>query len=914
MPTGDELYLVDGTYNVFRAFHARGVPEMRAGDGTPTKATYIFTRMLLSILESKTPRYIGVAFDPEGPTLRHTEYEQYVEAHPEAAADMAGYKATRPETPAELIAQLPWCRKICEGFRIPVLERPGYEADDVIGTLARKGAARGLSVVLVTADKDLFQIVGERIVILNPHKDNLIMDAATVESIFGVRPEQVPDVLALMGDASDNIPVPGIGEKGAKDLVRRFGGLEPLLDRASEVSRKGYREALVAHSPRARLSRELARIRTDAPIELELEALSLSNPDGAMLEQIFSKLEFRSLQGRWGGSVAVPDRVGEAEEKSYRALVSLPEIRDFVREASAGGTVCLDTETTSDRPVEAELVGISLSMRPREAVYVPLKHSYLGAPDQPGWDEVRRLIGPLLGDSGTCKIGHNLKYDMTVLRRAGVEMAGPVFDTMIAAYLVDPSRRAYGLDGLARETIGEGKIPFGTVAGEGRFDAVPVDKAAEYACTDADITLRLAACLKERLKEEQLEHLFETIEMPLVEVLSDMESTGVRVDTDYLNRFSAELSAEMDRISRDVFEIAGHTFNLDSPVQLRKVLFEELGLKPVGRTAKTRAFSTRDEDLEVLATVHALPAKVRDYRTVSKLKSTYVDALPRLVNQRTGRIHASFNQTGAASGRLSSSEPNLQNVPIRTEQGRRVRRAFIPQGGWRLMCADYSQVELRILAHMAEDTALLEAFSSGEDIHRRTAAQIFSVAYDLVSQEQRRVAKTINFGVIYGMGDFRLSRELGIPRKDAKRFIEAYFARYSSVRRYIDETIALVERTGHVRTLLGRIRRFPDVKSSNANTRQQALRAAVNTTIQGTAADLMKKGMINLHRRMKKEGLAARMLIQVHDELVLEAPPAEIDVLQEAVREELEGVHPLRVPLAVEIRVGNNWLEADESC
>ncbi|PYT09092.1 MAG: DNA polymerase I [Acidobacteria bacterium] len=924
MAEGDTLYLVDGTYNIFRAFHARGVPEMRARDGTPTKATYIFTRILLSILQSHSPRYLGVAFDPEGPTLRHGEYDRYVEQHPEAAAAMAGYKATRPEVPPELLEQFPWCRKICEAFGFPILELPGYEADDIIGTLALQASEMNLPVMIVTADKDLFQLVGDGVRILNPHKDNLVMDAEIVEKEFGVRPEQVPDVLALMGDTTDNIPgVPGIGEKGAKELVRQFGSLEKLIARAGEIPRKVQRAALEQYADRARLSRELARIRTDAPIQVDLEALTVSEPDRTLAREIFTRLEFRSMLEKYAGGPEVSSvERPAAPPVRYRVLSRATEISGFVREAAEAGQVCLRVETAAGSPAsslpaaasidlrQAGIVGISLSGHPHEAVYIPLDHSLFGAPGQPSWRAVAEALAPLLADPRVRKIGHNLKRELSALRGAGMQVAGLSFDTMVASYLLEPDRRSYQLEALARDYLGEEGAPAAEPVQEGEEGGGEIERAARFSSALTDATGRLEPVLRERLRQENLLELLETIEMPLIEVLEEMERVGVRIDIAYLRNFSSDLEREMERISQEAYAIAGHPFNLDSPIQLRKVLFEEIGLKPVGRTVKTRAFSTRDEDLEALADLHALPAKIRDYRMVSKLRGTYADALPRLVNPATGRVHASFNQTGAASGRLSSSDPNLQNVPIRTELGRRIRRAFLPEEGWRLVCADYSQIELRVLAHMSGDEAFREAFLSGEDIHRSTAARIFGVPYEEVTADQRRAAKTVNFGIVYGMGDFRLSRELGIPREEARRFISAYFNRYSSVRRYIDETMARAEKTGETRTLFGRLRRFPEVKSSNFNIRQQALRAAVNMTIQGTAADLIKMAMASLHGRLGREGRAARMLIQVHDELVLETPPEEVPALRELLRHEMENVHELNVPLHVEIKEGDNWLEA----
>ena len=915
MAQKEVLYLVDGTYIIFRAFHARGVPDMRTHEGIPSKATYLFTRLLLSILQGRSPKYLGVAFDLEGPTLRHEEYDRYVADHPEVAHEMEGYKATRPETPEDLIAQIPWCRRVCEAFGVPLLEVEGYEADDVLGTLATRAREKGLEVVIVTADKDLFQLVGEGVRVMNPHKDNLVMDAEVVEQEFGARPEQVVDVLALMGDASDNIPgVPGIGEKGAKELVRQFGSLEEILAGAERIQKKVQREALLNYPDRARLSRELARIRTDAPIPLDLEALEVGEPHRDKLRDLLAKLEFRSLLEKLapgaasGGEGGAPsDAAQAASGTDYRAVLDEEEIGAWVEEAARSHEIAIGVETVSAGARGLRIAGISLARRPREAVYIPFGHDYLGAPVQPSLDRAGTLLSRLLEASPPAKVGHDLKRALLALGAEGLRMSGLAFDTMIAAYLLDPDRRGYGLDGVARDVLGRDRGP---APAEGGLHAVEIGRAAAHSGAGADLALQLAGVLGPRLAEEGLEEIFTTIEMPLIEVLADMEQAGVRIDEPYLREFSQELAREMERISREAYEIAGHPFNLDSPVQLRKVLFEEIGLKPVGRTAKTRAFSTRDEDLEALAGQNPLPGKVQEYRAVAKLRSTYAEALPKLIHPATGRVHTSFNQTGAASGRLSSSDPNLQNVPVRTELGRKIRRAFLPREGWRLICADYSQIELRVMAHISGDPAFLEAFESGDDIHRRTAAEVFGVPYEEVTADQRRMAKTVNFGVIYGMSDFRLSRELGIPRDQARKFISSYFSRYGHVRRYIDDTIAGAERTGEAHSLLGRVRRFPDVKSTNFNVRQQALRAAVNMTIQGTAADIMKKAMVALHRRLRAEGLESRMLIQVHDEIVIEAPPGEVRKARAAVREEMAGAYTLQVPLVVDVKEGDNWLDA----
>lgn len=1041
------LYLVDGTYLLFRAYHslpttmavlgeayrrnkqaladllAEGAGTARepegiadaalvwlgdpAKDRIPTNAVRGLTSVLAKLVRETKPAYIGVAFDLPGRVHRDDHYDSFVERHPDYAAQLAGYKATRPETPVELNAQFPFARIVTRhALGIPVLEAENFEADDLIGTLARRGRKQGFTVRLVTADKDLFQLVEDGISILNPHKPDpngpsgyLLMDEKIVEREFGVPPDKVVDVLALMGDSSDNIPgVPGIGEKGARELITKFGSVEGCLEAAKTegaIARNAYRKGLLEHAPLALLSKELATIREDAPVSLDVEDLKAAAPDPSAMTRVFTLLSFesflRELQGKLrpaasgapeepavggrgqpgprplagvsgtpstgvraveagagvngepgrgatgpdttgGGEIeraaensiiernaqgstgAERSEAGASDEDRYRLVLDLPELKQLLPAILAAPRVAVDTETTSEDPMRAELVGISIAWEPGRAIYIPIGHRYLGAPPQPAKDEVLKVLAPLLESPDRPKTGQNVKYDIEVLLRAGAKPAAFAFDTMIAAFLLQADRPSFGLAALAKEYLGDYKTAFSEVAGKGAkqvtFDEVDVRRAASYSGRDADVTFRLAELLAPQLASERLDRVFDTIDMPLIEVLVAMEMTGVRIDVLLLERLSREMSAEISALRADIHKIAGHEFNVDSPQQLARVLFEEIGLKPVSRTAKSGAASTRDEDLEALAAQHPLAGRVREYRTLAKLRSTYVDALPHMVNPATGRVHTSFHPTGAATGRLSSSDPNLQNIPVRTAEGRKIRAAFVPEPGWTLISADYSQVELRVLAHLSGDPDLIAAFTRGEDIHRSTAARIFGASYDTVTGDQRRAAKTINFGILYGMGPMRLARDLSIPQSEAKAMIESYFGRFPKIRAWIDGTIEQAGKDGFVSTLFGRIRRFPELASTSRGSRQMAVRAAVNSAIQGTAADLMKLAMIGLHRAITRAGLKARILIQVHDELVLEAPPGELRVLKETIRVAMENVHPLQVPLTVEIASGPNWLEA----
>jgi DNA polymerase I len=886
------LYLVDGTSNLFRAFYAiRGLSTSR---GLPTNAVYGFTAMLRKLIREHEPDYLGVAFDLSGPTFRHLAF--------------ADYKANRPETPEALVAQIPYAKRVCEVLNVPVLELEGFEADDLIGTLTAKAKAAGFDVVIVASDKDLLQLVGEGIRVYNPVKDQFL-DSDGVERVFGVRPGQVRDVLALCGDASDNIPgVEGIGEKGAKDLIRRFGSLEATLAAASTLERKSYREGLLAQAEVARLSLDLATIRLDVPVPFEAEAFRMRKADEAAARDLFLSLEFTGLVRETPPAV-------RATDAAHEVILAPADLERAVADLKEGKVFALNLERDHREPMRAGLVGIALAGARGRRVYVPLGHRGLGAPGQIGRDDALRLVRPLLAETDLVRVGHNVKPDLVLLARLGVEIGAFSFDTMLAGYLLNPSRRSQSLEVVAQETAGLWVPAYEELLGSGSHGVpmaeVAVDRAGDLACARVGAILAIRDRLAESLRDDGLLPMFADLELPLAGVLADMERAGVRIDVGFLGGLSASWEADLSRLTSEIHALAGREFNINSPKQLGEILFGDQGLRPGRRTEKTKSLSTSVEVLEDLAGSHPLPRAILDYRSLQKLKSTYVDALPLLVEPQTGRVHTSFNQAVAATGRLSSSDPNLQNIPIRTERGRQIRRAFIPADGCLLISADYSQIELRVLAHLCGDPALVEAFRSGEDIHRRTAAEVFGVLPDLVTDEMRRRAKAVNFGILYGMGPQRLARDQGLSLKEAVSFIDRYFGRFSKVKEYIDRTIAAAESEGRVRTLFNRVRYLPELQGSNRNARQQAVRASVNTTIQGTAADLIKMAMVRLAGLLKERGSGARMLLQVHDELVLEVPETESRPVASWTRETMETIHPLAVPLVVDLHAGRNWLDME---
>ncbi len=938
------LYLIDGYALIYRAFFAMISRPLISSRGENTSAAWGVTKFLLKILEQYEPDYLGVVFDA-GMSQRH-------EIFPE-------YKATREKMPTELEASIPRVRALIEAFRVPVLELAGYEADDVIGTLAREAVDQGLEAVIVSGDKDFYQLLRDGICLLNPGRggpaavDEEWVDVGNASERLGVAPRHVTDYLGLIGDTSDNVPgVKGIGPKTAIQLIEQFGPIEQILEHVDEITAKRPREALQQHADAALLSKRLVTIQTDLPVELDLDALRCEEPDRERLKELLLELEFHSLVR----SHAAPETEPPARRPVSYSLLQRPEqVSDLVdRARKSGGPLSVDTETTSTDATRADLLGISLALQPGEAFYLPFGHRAPGAGpksgkgatlqeqllpngDAEGGDaeqeseslargsgvaavqnlpeltspEMEPLVA-LLEDAAVPKLGQNLKYDLLVLRRAGVTLRGIEFDTMIASYLLEPGRREHGLDSLALQHLDYRTVTYEDVAGKGKqqipFAEVPLDAARDYACEDADIALRLAEVFAPELERLQLDDLFRRIEMPLVEVLAEMEWAGIRIDEPFFAELSEKLIAQREAVQKQIFDAAGTEFNIGSNPQLREILFERLELPVIKRT-KTGPSTDVFVLEELAAQGHPLPKLLIEYRQLDKLQSTYVDALPRLVHPETGRLHTSFNQTVASTGRLSSSDPNLQNIPIRTELGAELRRGFIPAEGFRFVSADYSQIELRILAHYSEDPSFLEAFRSGEDIHRQTASLVFGVPRAEVTREMRDRAKTVNFAVIYGIGPYSLAGRLGIAVGEAKEFIDAYFRRFPGIRRYLDEQVELARSQGYVETLTGRRRYIPEISSRNFNVRSFGERAATNAPIQGSSADIIKIAMIRIHHDLAERGAAVRMLLQVHDELLFETPRGEEKATLDLIRARMEGAADLKGPLRVETGTGKNWLE-----
>jgi DNA polymerase I len=891
MDSKPPIYLIDGTAYIHRAFHA--IQGLTNSKGLPTNAAFGFTRMLIKLMEDRRPEYAAMFFDARGPTFRH-----------ELSRD---YKATRKAMAEEMAVQIPYIKRITAAYRLPVFEMPGYEADDLIGAFSRRLAPTGHPVVMITGDKDFVQLVGERVSIWDPMKETTI-DLQVVRDTFGVEPERMVDVMGLSGDTSDNIPgVPGIGQKTALELIRTFGSLEGVYQRLDEVTRQKQKESLLQFRDQAFLSRELARIRVDLPVEVDLEALRRSAPDVPALSELFRELEFRQLQQ------SLPRAEG-GRCKDYRTILDATDLAELVARLKAAELVAVDTETTSPDPMRAELVGLSFAVEDDRAAYVPVGHRYIGAPPQLPMEVVLRELKPVLEDPAVRKVGQNIKYDMMVLARSGIALAGVVFDTMLASYLLDPSKRAHNLDQIALDFLDHRCIPFDDIVGRRRgvatFAEATLEQAGPYACEDADVTRLAHRVLSQRIDELGLTDLMTSVELPLVPVLMRMEMRGVAVDTARLTDFSKTLEHRLEQLESGICGLAGERFNINSSQQLGYVLFEKLKLPTQKKTKKKTGYSTDVDVLMALAKLHELPAMVLQHRTLSKLKSTYADALIDLVHPRTGRIHTSYNQTITATGRLSSSDPNLQNIPIRTEEGLEIRRAFVAPPGWRLLSADYSQIELRILAHCSEDERLIQAFRDGWDIHTRTASEVFGLEPDRITAELRRQAKAINFGIIYGMSPFGLARQLEISQKMAKTYIDHYFEHYPGVRGYVERTIEEARQTRRTSTLLGRIRLLPDINNPNPVIRQAAERTAINTPIQGSAADLIKAAMIGIDAELARAGCRAAMLLTVHDELVFEVPLDELDEVSRLVRGVMEGIWKLKVPLQVNVSAGDNWAEA----
>ncbi len=892
MSHDDTLYLVDGSSYIYRAYYA--IRHLSSPTGHPTNAIYGFTQMLLKLLKDHQPRQVAVVFDLGRDTFRNRLYPDY--------------KANRAAVPDDLRVQMGPIRDLVRAFNIPVLELAGYEADDIIGCLAARFSARGGKVVVVTGDKDLMQIVTDRVTLLDTMKDKRSGIADVIER-FGVEPARVADILGLAGDASDNIPgVPGIGEKTAMKLITQFGSLDQLLEQAAEVKGKNG-EKLRQFRDQALLSRQLATIECNVPIQVELDDLITQEPDQETLNALFRLYGFTTLiKELTGRSTLSCD--------GYRTVATRESFEELLLALQGSDEFAIDLETTSLDPRDAEIVGLSFSFRDHQAWYIPVGHvddNGLVA-DQLPREQVLERLRPLLESANPAKVGQNIKYDMQVLATNGIFLNGVSFDTMLASYLLNPSRQGHGLDVLAQEHLNHRMISYDEVTGKGKtqknFSQVEIAAASRYACEDADATWLLHRKFAPLLAENRVEELFRTIEMPLVPILSGMENHGVLLDTALLTDLSQEFSSRMAGLEQRILELAGTTFNLNSPKQLGEVLFENLGLKTGKKTKGKTGWSTDNEVLSSLAEEHEIARLILEFRGLSKLKSTYSDALPRLVHPRTGRVHTSYNQTVTNTGRLSSSDPNLQNIPVRSDEGRMIRHAFIAPQGHVILSADYSQIELRVLAHLSGDPVFCHAFEHDEDIHTRTASEVFGLFPEMVTPEMRRQAKTINFGIIYGQGSFSLAKQLGISRKTAEEFICAYRERHAKAVGFLDDCIRQAEEQGFVTTILERKLPIPDITSMNGNVRAFAQRNAINYPIQGSAADIIKSAMIRVDGRIRREGLASRLIMQVHDELVFEVVAEELVAMELLVEEEMSRAVELRVPLKVDINHGANWSEA----
>ena len=884
-----KLFLIDGSSYIYRAFYA--IRHLSNSKGLPTNATFGFVQMLLKVLKDHRPDHLVVIFDSKAPTFRSEVYKEY--------------KANRPAMPESLSPQIPYIKKIVEGYRIALLEREGYEADDLIGTVAKRLESE-VDVVIVTGDKDLLQLVSDRIQVYDSMKEKRFGVEEVIQR-FGVSPEQVVEVMGLAGDAIDNIPgVPGIGEKTAIQLIKTYGSIENLLTHAEEIPQKKLKENLKTHGDLARLSRKLATIHTDVPVDCRLKDFSLLPPDLKSLKEIFKELEFNKLLKE------LPGEMGPLSvRKDYRLVIDQDEFLALLEDLKKAATFSVDLETTSPYPMWADLVGISLSYAPHQAFYIPLAHQDQETTRQLPLPWVLEQLKPILEDQEIKKVGQNIKYDWIVFKRYGIHLRGLDGDTMIASYLLNPTKHNHNLGEIAQEYLDRSVTDYKEVVGIGvktlTFDQVDLERARDYSCEDADVTLQLAHLLFPKLKEGGFKDLFDQVEMPLVVVLAKMEMNGVRIDLDLLLEYSKEIETQLQQKIERIYRFAGEVFNINSPQQLGKILFDKLKL-PVVKKTKT-GYSTDVDVLTKLSLQHDLPLEILGYRNLSKLKSTYIDAFPKLIHPKTGRLHTSYNQTVTATGRLSSSDPNLQNIPVRAEEGNRIRQAFIPEIGWSIVSADYSQIELRILAHLSQDETLIQAFQKDEDIHARTASEIFSVPMEKVTPPMRREAKVINFGIIYGMSAYGLSQQLGTEPKIAQAYIDEYFKKYTGVQAYIEKSLEEARQRGYVMTLLHRRRYLPDIHSPTVVIRQAAERMAINTPLQGTAADMIKVSMIHIQNRIEELGLSTRMIMQVHDELVFEVPEEELQKAVPMIQSEMEIVMDLSVPLKVSIHAGKNWGE-----
>jgi len=881
-----KLYLIDGNSFCYRAYYA--IKNLRNSKGFPTNAVYGFISMLRKIIQHQEPDYIGVCFDLKEATFRHKKYSEY--------------KIQRQPMPEGLVQQLPIIKEVLQAYNIAIYQKSGFEADDVIGTLAKAGSRAGIDVFIATGDKDALQLIDKHIKIYNTQKDGVIYDEKQPLERYGVSPERVVDVMALMGDASDNIPgVTGIGEKTAVELIKQFSTLDNLYSNIDNVKSKAQREMLEKYKEQAYLSMELATIDTETPIDIDFSELKINKPDRDKLYELFKKLEFKNLLTEYAPQNSL--------DQNYKMLRTAKEFKELIAKLLKAKEVAFDFETTGVDPMLAELVGVSFCHKSGYAEYISFIGNNKGFPSA---QEILQGLKPFFENENIKKIGQNIKYEKLLLANKGIKLKGLYFDTMIASYLINPSKPNHNLSDISLEYLDYKPTPIQQLLGKGKnaitMDKVPTQTVCNYCCEDSDVTFRLKEILEKRLREEKVDDLFHSMEMPLVEVLSAMEYNGVSIDKVSLEKISCEMFSRIENITSQIYEIAGSEFNINSPKQLAGILFDKLKLPVVKRT-KT-GFSTDVEVLNKLASQHAICVMLLEYRELAKLKSTYVDALPKLINPKTDRVHTSFNQTVTATGRLSSSDPNLQNIPIRTKEGKRIREAFTSSGsGNLLLSADYSQIELRILAHLSGDPELLDAFKRKADIHRHTASLIFNCQEKDVAATQRMQAKTVNFGIIYGMSPYGLSKELNISPGEATAFIGAYFVKYGKVKSYLEEILDFARENLYVATMSGRRRYIPEINSENQNIKQFAERTATNAPIQGSAADLIKVAMIEIHKEMKQEGLKSKILLQVHDELLFDVLQKEEKQLTQIIKNKMENAIKLKVPIEVNIKTGKNWAE-----
>ena len=880
-----KLFLIDGNSFCYRAYYA--IRDLSNSKGRATNAVYGVVTMITKLIKEQRPDLLAIAFDLKGPTFRHKKYKDY--------------KIHRKPMPDDLVTQMPIIKEVVSAYRIPIFELQGYEADDVIATIARNAEKKKIATFIVTGDKDALQLVGPDIKVVNPQKDGLVYDEETVKERFGVMPSQITDLMAIMGDASDNIPgVMGIGEKGAKELIGEFKNIENMITHLDDIKSEAKRKLISANIEMARLSKELATVDINVPIEVDFDKLTLQAPDKKKLVEMFKELEFKSLLKEFMSS--------DGLKGEYSLIDSGDKLDELIGGIKRKGEFVFDFETTHVDPMIADPVGVSFSYESKEAYYVPFNLTR-----DLTCENVLKKMRPLFEGEEIKKIGQNIKYDYIMLKKNGVNARNLFFDTMIASYVLNPSKPNHNLGDISIEYLDHKMVPIEDLIGKGKnaitMDKVDVDKVMNYSCEDSDVTMRVKEVLEKELKEKGLEDLFFNVEMPLCEVLASMEMAGIMADEKYLKQLSEEMGKKLDELSKKIFELAGEEFNINSPKQLQVILFEKLKM-PVIKKTKTGA-STDEEVLSNLAMKYPLAEEILKYREYSKLKSTYVDALPDLINPVTGRIHTSFNQTVTATGRLSSSRPNLQNIPIKTEEGRKIRKAFIPADRKDvLLSADYSQIELRILAHLSDDDNLIRAFKEDRDIHRFTASLIYGAEEKDVTDQMRNSAKTVNFGIIYGMSPFGLSKDLGIGIEEAKEFIDNYFERYPGVKIYLEDKIREAKKRKYVTTIMQRRRYIPEINSDNVRIRNFAERTAINAPIQGSAADIIKVAMVNIHKKM--QGLKSTMILQVHDELVFEVNKKEILDVIALVKEGMEHVVKLKVPIKVNLKSGENWLDLEE--